>query len=227
MATVDIPGAFLQTRMPANEKEIHVVLDGRMAELLAKISPETYQKYFRRKRGQAYIYCKLNVALYGTLKAALLFWKKLTNSLKMRGFTINRYDWCIANKMVNGKQLTIVWHVDDLKLSHKDSMVIDEIIVSLKAEYGKVGEMTIRRGKIHDYLGMTLDFSKPGKFTISTENYLDEVLKGLPEDMNGTSTLPAAEHLFRTRNNAAKLTDEEAEMFHRVTAQLLFACKQG
>lgn len=44
VTTVDIPGAFLQTRMPANEKEVHVVLDGQMAELLAKISPETYQK---------------------------------------------------------------------------------------------------------------------------------------------------------------------------------------
>lgn len=49
--------------------------------------------------------------------------------------------------MVNGKQLTIVWHVDDLKLSHKDLMVIDEIIASLKAEYIKVGNMTIRREK--------------------------------------------------------------------------------
>ena len=42
VATVDIPGAFLQAKLPPDEEKIHVVLDGRMAELLAKISPETY-----------------------------------------------------------------------------------------------------------------------------------------------------------------------------------------
>ena len=140
MATLDIPGAFLQTKMPSDEKVVHVVLDGRMAELLTRISPETYQRYVHHKRGQKLIYCQLNVALYGTLKAALLFWKKLTKSLKMRGLIINPYDWCIANKMINGRQCTIVWHVDDLKLSHVQESVLDEIISSLKAEYGKVGE---------------------------------------------------------------------------------------
>ena len=89
----------------------------------------------------------MKVALYGTLKAALLFWKKLTASLKLRGFVINPYDWCIANKDIDGKQCTIVWHVDDLKISHVNSRVVDEIITSLNAEYGKVGEMTVRRGK--------------------------------------------------------------------------------
>ncbi len=46
-----------------------------MAELLAKISPETCQKYIHHKRGQAYIYVMLNVALYGTLKEAIFFGK--------------------------------------------------------------------------------------------------------------------------------------------------------
>jgi len=32
VATVDIPGAFLQTRMPEDERDVHVILDGRMAE---------------------------------------------------------------------------------------------------------------------------------------------------------------------------------------------------
>ena len=138
------------------------------------------------------------MALYGTLKAALLFWKKLTESLKLLGFIINLYDWCIANKTINGKQCTIVWHVDDLKVSHKQTSVVDEIISSLRTEYKKVGNMTVRRGKVHDYLGMTLDFSQPGKFIVSMENYLDAVLNNLPEEMNGTALSPAADHLFKT-----------------------------
>ena len=102
VATVDIPGAFLQTKMPKGEKGAHVVFDGRMAELLVKISPSTYQEYIHQRRGQAYIYCKLNVALYGTLKAALFFWKKLLKSLKVHGFETNPYDWCVANKYIDG-----------------------------------------------------------------------------------------------------------------------------
>ena len=47
--------------------------------------------------------------------------------------------------------------------------MIDEVIVSLKAEYGQVGEMTVRRGKVHDYLDMKLDFSSQGKFVIDME----------------------------------------------------------
>ncbi len=81
IATVDIPGAFLQSKQPAEDKDVHVILDGRMPELLAKISPKTYQEYVHHKRGPACIYCKLKVVLYGTLKAVLLFWKKLTASL--------------------------------------------------------------------------------------------------------------------------------------------------
>ena len=227
VATVDIPGAFLQTKMPEDEEDVHVILDGRMAELLAKIAPDTYQKYVHQSRGQSYIYCKVNVAIYGTLKAALLFWKKLSASLKMRGFEVNPYDWCIANKIINGSQCTIVWHVDDLKISHKDPAVVDGIIASLNAEYGKVGEMTVRRGHKHDYLGMVLDFSNEGKFVVDMEDYLKEMINDLPDDMDGMATTPAADHLFKVRDNAPKLNETKADLFHRVTAQLLFVAQRG
>ena len=124
IATVDISGAILETKMPKGEDDAHVILDGQITELLAKIDPETYQKYFHQRRGQSYIYCHVNVAIYGTLKAALLFWKKLSSSLKQRNFIINPYDWCVANKDINGTQCTIVWHVDDLQIYHKDSTVL-------------------------------------------------------------------------------------------------------
>ena len=227
VATADIPGAFIQTKMPKEDRDVHVVLDGRMAELLAKISPDDYQKYVHNHRGQSHIYCKLNVALYGTLKGAVLFWKKLSSYLKDQGFVVNPYDWCVANKEINGKQCTIVWHVDDLKISHVDSKVVDEVLSSLKEEFGKVGELTVKRGKVHDYLGMTLDFSDENSVMVNMEKYLNEVLEDLPEDMDGTAATPAASHLFKTRDDAPKLDEERAALFHRVTAQLLFASQRA
>lgn len=103
-----------------------------MVELLAKISPVMYEKYVVHKRGKKFIYCELTIALYDNLMAALHFWMKLTTTLKMRGFKINPYDWCIANKMIKGSQCTIVWHVDDLQISHKNSSVVDGMIAFLK-----------------------------------------------------------------------------------------------
>eukprot|EP00957_Ditylum_brightwellii_P201187 15324460-Ditylum_brightwellii.AAC.1 len=47
------------------------------------------------------------LALYGTMKAALLFWENLANALQEWGFEINPYAWCVANKEINGSQCTV------------------------------------------------------------------------------------------------------------------------
>jgi len=54
------------------------------------------------------MYVQLKKALYGTLQAALLFWKLLSNTLQEWGLKINKYDRCIENKTINGKQCTII-----------------------------------------------------------------------------------------------------------------------
>ena len=54
------------------------MLERQKAVLLAKIDLETYQKYVYNNQGQSTIYVKLKKALYGMLKAAILFWKKLS-----------------------------------------------------------------------------------------------------------------------------------------------------
>jgi hypothetical protein len=52
------------------------------------------------------------------MKSALLFYRKLASELQEMGFETNPYDICVANKMVNGTQMTIRWHVDDFMISH-------------------------------------------------------------------------------------------------------------
>jgi hypothetical protein len=42
--------------------------------------------------------------------------------------------------------------VDDLKSSHTNSRVNNELDKWLQENYGEHGEVTIHRGKIHDYL---------------------------------------------------------------------------
>ena len=53
------------------------------------------------------LYVRLSKALYGMLRAALLFYKRLRSNLEDMGFEVNPYDPCVANTMVNGKQMTV------------------------------------------------------------------------------------------------------------------------
>jgi hypothetical protein len=53
------------------------------------------------------------------------------------GFEINPYNSCVANKMVNGTQMTIRWHVDDLMISHLSQNGIMKIVQGIKDIYGE------------------------------------------------------------------------------------------
>ena len=66
------------------------------------------------------LYVKLNKALYRFLQSVLLFYKKLREELEDEGFKINDYDPCVAHKDINGHKMIVTWHVDDLKVSHRD-----------------------------------------------------------------------------------------------------------
>ena len=74
------------------------------------------------------MYGKVKKAIYGTLLGAVLFYNKLKGILIEMGFEMNAYEECTFNKMVDGKQCTIQFHVDDLKLSHVNQGVLDGII---------------------------------------------------------------------------------------------------
>ena len=71
--------------------------------------------------------------------------------------------------------MTVFWHVDDLKISHSDEEMISAFDIELAEEFGP--KTTISRVKVHDYLGIDLDFeSKPGTLIISHINYLQKIL---------------------------------------------------
>eukprot|EP00957_Ditylum_brightwellii_P198690 15143924-Ditylum_brightwellii.AAC.1 len=84
-----------------------MVLEGKLAELLVKTTPNIYRKYPGVGRDNKPVLCvQLQKALYGCLKSALLFYKRLVQDLQEFGFKINPYDPCVANKTVKGKQMT-------------------------------------------------------------------------------------------------------------------------
>ena len=76
------------------------------------------------------------------------------------------------NKIIDNKQCTIIWHVDDLKTSHFNPTVVSSVIADIDAEYVKISKMTIMQGKVHKYLGMTIDYSSPGKVIFLMIDYI-------------------------------------------------------
>ena len=79
VATVDIPGAFMQADMDGT---VYMKIEETMAKKLTKLDPKIYHQYLRSKKGKPVLYVQIKKALYGTLKAALLFWKNLLTCLQ-------------------------------------------------------------------------------------------------------------------------------------------------
>jgi hypothetical protein len=102
--------------------------------------------------------------LYGTVTASLLFWKDLSSALIVDwGFEWNPYDWCVVKKMIKGKQFSIYWQLNDLKLSHEVANVVTQVLEMIDKRYGKEVPSTVMCGKVHDYLGMVLDYIEEGR----------------------------------------------------------------
>jgi hypothetical protein len=113
---------------------------------MIKTAPEIYRKYvYVRPDNKSVLYVKVQKALYGCLRSALLFYLKLLGDIEANSFTLNPYNPCVTNKMVNGKQFTITWHIEDLKLSHMDDKEVNKMIVWLKGIYGD--DMRVSRGE--------------------------------------------------------------------------------
>jgi hypothetical protein len=62
---------------------------------------------------------------------------------------------------------------------------------------------------------MTLDFSCTGKVNITMKDYINDIIDSLPDDMTGTASTPATNHLSEVNDlNPEYLTEENAVKFH-------------
>ncbi len=187
---------------------------------MTQIAPEVYRRYVTvDRKGMKVLYVKLQKALYGLMRASLLFYRKLRKEFVQYGLTINPYDPCVANKTVeSGKQLTVVWHVVDLMVTCEEDFELTKFSCYLGKIYG------LHLGKRHDYLGVDMEFCDDGALEISMFKYLQNVIDEFPEMIEGKAAMPAHEKLFEIRDEkeAQKLSEEQALAFHHTVAELLF-----
>ena len=145
--TVDIPGAFLQGDWPKNKHPAYIMFEGLMVDMICEIDLSCYDKVqWNKQRSKKILYAWLVKAVYGTVLAAIILYNKLSKHLSKHGFVLNNYDLCTFNKMVNGEQSTVQFHVDDLKASHKEQKVLDNFLNNLRERFGHEDAFIEKKG---------------------------------------------------------------------------------
>ena len=90
--------------------------------------------------------------------------------------------------------------------------------------------MKVSRGKVHQYLGMTLDYSTDGVVKVSMFDYIDEILAAFDKvepNGGGTKTSAAPENLFVVNEDCKKLSPSKQVAFHNLVAKTLYTTKRA
>ena len=144
------------------------------------------------------------------------------------GFKINPYDECIANKIINGKKCTVVWYVEDRKISHQDSAVVTEVIDLMKKYFG---DLTVTRGNNHRLLGMNITIHQNKSIEIEMKDKLQEAIDIFTliegQDVIEIVTSQAQKDLKEVNVNCKILSKERMEAFHSIVAKLLWIMKRA
>ena len=93
-------------------------------------------------------------------------------------------------------------------------------------EFGKEHKLSKNIGKLHDNLGITIDYSIIGKVVFTMFDSLIDMINECPNDLKkATSIFPANNNLFKINENSPLLDNKNSDLFHQITARLLFAAK--
>jgi hypothetical protein len=97
----------------------------------------------------------------------------------------------------------------------------------IRQEFWSKMDLLVRQGKIHDYLGIQINYSEDQKVKLTMFDYIEELIKDTPSElMKGSSVTPAVNHLFGVHPECVKLNDVDTAIYHHLTAKLLYLSKR-
>ena len=94
----DIAGVYLNADM---EDFVIMKFRDEMVDYMVRANPTRYGPYVEYENRKKVLYIRLLKALYGCIQSALLWYKLFTGKLIDLGYTLNAYDQCVANKVIN------------------------------------------------------------------------------------------------------------------------------
>ena len=72
------------------------------------------------------------------MKAAFLFYKKFIGDLTSIILKLRFYYPCVANNLINFKQMAVVWYAGGIKISHKSKKIFNRMVKCLKKTYERL-----------------------------------------------------------------------------------------
>ena len=134
----------------------------------------------------------------------------------------------VCNRIVNNKQHTVRFHVDDILSSHVDAKFNDEFHTWLDSTFGELKKVTVSRGKKNTFLGINLDFSEQEKLHISQLNHVEDRISACPVKIQKDETAPTpAENHLVSRGESTLLNKEGREAFHTCVAKGIYIGKRS
>ena len=151
--------------------------------MLIDICLGQYEEFVVYERNQKDLYVQIMKEIH-LHKVSILYFTKFRTDIESIWYLVNSYAACEANKIINGKQYTLNWHVDDVKASHADATVNDKFRKWCENKYGNenLGHVTVVRGDKHDDLAIHLDYSDKDKLKIDMKYYIDNMDEEFPYD---------------------------------------------
>ena len=214
----DVKGAYLNARM---KDEVYMRIRGPEVDMFCALDPKL-KKFVVTEKNEKTLYVQLDKALYGCVQSALLWYELYSDTLKEMGFKINPYDRCVANAMIDGKQCTVCWYVDDNKISHKDPKVVKKVVTKIEEKFGKMSQT---EGDDQEFLGMSIKYTEDGKVKVRMDKHIQKAMDEFEEPITRTAATPANSHLFKTRSSP-ELSEQKADNFHSVVAMLLYVAQR-
>ena len=117
------------------------------------------------------------------------------------GFTLNPCGLCIANKVIDGKQHTIVWNTDYRKMSHKDKSMVESIVCEIEKKFGKMSSVSCVPD--YDFLVLKLKFMNL-KVRVDVRKHLRKVFDMLGEPNLTPEMSPSKNSLLRMDPDSPK-----------------------
>ena len=225
VTTLDIGSAYLNAAMPKDDplRAVHMRISPEIATFLIKLDPEMAK--FQLKNGS--IIVELDQALYGCIESAVLWYQELSSTMDTLGYKANPLDPCVFNSVRAHVQTTVAVYVDDLLITGNDAISMSMLIDGLKKKYK---ELKVVTGKVHNYLGMVLDFTTDDYVSVSQAGMTLDITRDKPLDAvtphkdghaNSTKT-PAPTYLFDVTSTSDSLDSTRQKIIHSVGAKILF-----
>ncbi|GFH55412.1 hypothetical protein CTEN210_11888 [Chaetoceros tenuissimus] len=95
------------------------------------------------------------MGIFDMIESALSWYKFYVTVLLDENLEVNKYDKCGENKVINGKQCTIGWYINDNIIGHVKDKIVDEVISKIE---DKFPGLVIQKGQKLDFLGMEIFF---------------------------------------------------------------------